>query len=127
MRAQPIVGVGIDVVDVARLSRTMERTKGFAATVFTDGEREWCDRRHGKAKHYAGSFAAKEAFLKAVGVGLWGGVSLTDVEVVRGPSGRPSLKLAARARRAVKACGGVRTTISLSHEAKVALAVVLVQ
>lgn len=121
-----IGGIGVDVVDINRLAAAMRRRVGLAEMLFTMGERSGGGLRR-QAQHFAVCFAAKEAFLKAVGVGLWGGVPLQEVEVVHEVSGQPQLRLGPLARRALDRKGCRSALLSLSHEKGTAVAVVLVQ
>jgi holo-[acyl-carrier protein] synthase len=119
-------GIGADVVSVSRLERSLTRTAGFAESVFTPQERVYCEAQRAPARHYAARFAAKEAFLKALGIGLWGGVALTDIEVRRGPGGAPALGLGPTAAAALSRTGGGAPLLSLSHDGDIALAMVVV-
>ena len=121
-----IGGIGIDLVDIKRLATTMRRRKRFTDRVFTRGECRYGAGSRGAARHFASCFAAKEAFLKAVGSGLWSGIPLREVEVVHEPSGAPRLELGPRAREALHSSGCSSAFLSLSHEETLALAVVLV-
>ena len=118
-------GAGTDLVSVTRLAQSLARTPGFAQEVFTASEREYCESRRHAAQHYAARFAAKEAFLKAVGTGIFGGVSLQDIEVVRGDSGQPALRLGPTASLELERLGASRSLLSLSHERDYAVAVVI--
>ena len=123
----PVIGgVGVDIVDSERLASRMNRSKVFAESIFTTGERQACERDRKAAGHFAACFAAKEAFLKAVGKGLWSGVPLTEVEVVRAASGRPQLRLGPQAAKALHRKGCRSALVSLSHDGGTAMAVVLV-
>lgn len=115
-----IVGVGVDVVEVARLTAALERTPSLAARLFTDGE-----RRAGRPEQLAARFAAKEAAAKALGVP--GGSSWQDAEVVPEPTGRP--RLVVRGALAEQAAAlGVRTWhLSLSHDGGLATAFVVAE
>ena len=121
-----VKGAGTDIVSVKRLGRSLARGLGFAQEVFTPGERLYCDKRPNAAQHYAARFAAKEAFLKAVGVGLFGGVLLQDIEVVRDEIGPPRLNLGPTAAAALERVGANRSHLSLSHEPDYAIAFVVV-
>jgi holo-[acyl-carrier protein] synthase len=118
-------GAGTDLVSVVRLSRSLARGPDFAREVFTHRERRYCEARPNPAQHYAARFAAKEAFLKAVGVGLFGGVSLQDIEVVRDGDDAPRLELGPTAAAALRRVGASQSHVSLSHERDYALALVL--
>lgn len=115
-----IVGVGVDVVEIARLQRALTRTPGLVGRLFTEGER--AARR---PESLAARFAAKEAVAKALGAP--GGLRWTEAEVVSDPSGRPRLVLhGAVAEEA--ALQGIKTWhLSLSHDGGVATAVVVAE
>lgn len=119
-------GAGTDIVSVARLGRSLARGPGFAEEVFTPLERHYCDQRPNAVQHYAARFAAKEAFLKAVGVGLFGGILLHDIEVVRDEAGPPRLSLGPTAAAALEQAGATRSHLSLSHERDYAIALVVI-
>jgi holo-[acyl-carrier protein] synthase len=119
-------GVGTDIVDVHRLWRSIRRQATFVETVFSADERRFCDAQPRPEQHYAARFAAKEAFLKALGLGIFSGVALQEIEVVREPSGQPRLRLGPTAAAALQQAGGEDPLISLSHEHGMALAFVVV-
>jgi holo-[acyl-carrier protein] synthase len=119
-----VVGVGVDLCEVDRMRRTLARTPGFAARVFTDAEREHCGRRRDPAEGLAARFAAKEAVLKAMGRGL-GACAFRDIEVVRASSGAPSIALHASAARLAAEHGVTAWHVSLTHTATMAEAVVI--
>lgn len=115
-----IVGVGIDVVQIARIERALARTPGLADRLFTQGERE-----HSRAESLAARFAAKEAVAKALGAP--GGLRWRDAEVVSDPGGRPRLVLHGQVAEEA-AAQGIRTWhLSLSHDGGVATAVVVAE
>jgi len=87
-----MVGIGLDVVDIERFRKTLERTPTFGRRVFTDAEVAYARRRRDPTERFAVRFAAKEAVLKAMGVGLWS-CPLSDIEVARADSGQPSIVL----------------------------------
>jgi holo-[acyl-carrier protein] synthase len=119
-----IVGVGIDTVDVDRFRRTLARRPRLAARLFTDAERAYASRQRDPTERLAARFAAKEAVMKALGVGL-GAFAFRDVEVERAASGAPALVLRAAA-DLLAADRGVREwKVSLSHSAHHAEAVVI--
>ncbi|MBI5542955.1 MAG: holo-ACP synthase [Deltaproteobacteria bacterium] len=122
-----VVGIGVDIVEVERLARSLERTREFAAKVFTERERAYCEARAHPAEHFAARFAAKEAFLKAVGHGILEGIPLLAIEVVREGDGAPELRLGPAAARALKEAGATRALVTLSHAGGNAVAFVVVQ
>jgi holo-[acyl-carrier protein] synthase len=123
-----IVGIGIDVVEIARVRRLRERWgERFLARVFTREERAYAERRRDPAEHLAARFAAKEATLKALGTGLSMGVRWREMEVRRAPGGPPTLALSGRTAALGAARGIRRLHVSLTHDAGVALAQVLAE
>jgi holo-[acyl-carrier protein] synthase len=112
-----IVGVGTDVVEIARFAR---RPRRFLERLFTAAERKYCDGRASSAASYAARFAAKEAVLKALGTGLTRAMRWRDVEVVRAASGRVEAKLAGEVARRAR---GLTIQLSISHAGGVAVAV----
>ena len=119
-----VVGVGVDLCEVGRMRRVLARTPTFGARVFTAAERTYCDRRNDPAERYAARFAAKEAVLKALGVGL-GACALRDIEVGRKASGAPSIVLHGGAAELAASRGVTAWQVSLSHTATIAQATVL--
>jgi holo-[acyl-carrier protein] synthase len=114
-----IVGIGVDVVDVARFAATLERTPALRERVFTAGER-------GLPVHsLAARFAAKEAVAKALGAPP--GLRHLDAEVRAGPHGRPLLHVTGRAAETAEALGVRHWHLSLSHDAGVAVAYVIAE
>lgn len=122
-----IVGVGIDHVDAGRIADLLERFgERGEQRLFTERELERCRDRPRPAECLAARFAAKEAFIKALGTGLQG-MKWTDVEV-RGSEGEPPrLVLHGEARKSLEARGSVRVHVSLTHEAGSAMAVVILE
>ena len=105
-----IVGVGIDVVDVARFEATLERTPGMAERLFTDGERDYAASRARPGQHLAARFCAKEAVAKALGLEVW---DHHDIEVTSA-GGPPEVSLHGAVAERAEALG-VTVRISLTH------------
>ncbi|GAA3027945.1 holo-ACP synthase [Kitasatospora albolonga] len=120
-----IVGVGIDVAEIARFGAALERTPGMAERLFTEGELVLPSGARRGVASLAARFAAKEALAKALGAP--GGLRWTDAEVSTEASGRPVLTV--RGTVAARAAElGVRSWhVSLSHDAGVASAVVIAE
>jgi holo-[acyl-carrier protein] synthase len=122
------VGLGVDLVGVERFARIAGRRGArFLDRVFTPGERGRCDGRANRYEAYAARFAAKEAFLKAVGRGLRGGIRWTDIDVTTDGTGRPGLVVSGRAREIADELGVSTMHVSLSHADGCAVAVVLLE
>jgi holo-[acyl-carrier protein] synthase len=119
----PRVRVGIDLVEVGRLERALARRPTLAGRVFTDGERI-ASNRGVASQRLAARFAAKEAAMKALGVGL-GAFALRDVEVLTASDGSPTLALWGRARERAAALGVESVEVSLTHTGSLASAVVV--
>ena len=121
-----IVGLGIDLVGVARIARVLAGPSAdrFLARVFTEGEAAYCRPRRDGALHFAARFAAKEAASKALGVPA--GIRFLDVEVVR-DGAAPRLVLRGAADAAARALGVSRMHLSLTHDAGVAAAAVVLE
>ena len=117
------------MVDVERMASILERRQSFAARVFTEAEREYCESargRHRQAERYAVRFAAKEAALKALGAGL-GAWSFHDVSVLRNRDGAPSLAVVDRALSRARDAGVGQWWLSMSHSDVVATAFVVAE
>jgi len=123
-----IVGLGIDLVRVERIKDLLERHGERArGRLFSDGELADCDERIDPSECLAARFAAKEAVLKALGRGKVPDIRWTDVEIRRAGSGSPSLTLTGGARAHADQLGVERTWVSLSHEAGLACAMVVLE
>lgn len=121
-----IVGLGMDVVEIARIARILDGPRGradrFLARCFTDRERAYCEGVRDRAARYAARFAAKEAASKALGAPP--GIGWHDVEVRRG-KGPPSLELRGTAREAAARLGAARAFLTLTHDGGIAAATVI--
>lgn len=122
-----ILGHGIDLVAVSRISEMLERhPERFVERCFSAAEAAYCDaggRR--RLEHYAARFAAKEAAVKALGTGFRQGMSFLDVEVTRDPVGRPGLRVGGETARVAAAAGVADWALSLSHTDEHAVASVI--
>ena len=112
-----IAGIGVDVVDLARFERAITRTPALRDRLFAPGEREK------PLPSLAARFAAKEAFMKALGEST--GVQWHDMEVVQDGRGAPTLVVTGAAAELVAAQGIVGIHLSMTHDAGVAVASVV--
>lgn len=118
-----VKGIGVDLVQIPRMRRVVERWQDrFLRRVFTAEEIAYCQKRRDPVPHLAARFAAKEAALKALGIGLRLGVSWRELEVRREPGQAPVLVLSGKSRRIGEALGGRRLLLSLTHEGDYAFA-----
>ncbi len=123
-----IVGIGIDVVEVARIRSSIERFGNrFINRIFTSYEIHYCDSKANRLERYAARFAAKEAVFKAIGTGWRGGVTWQDIEVRREPSGRPTLAISGKAAEYAARLGVRHAWVSLTHTAEQAMAQVMLE
>jgi holo-[acyl-carrier protein] synthase len=116
-----ITGLGVDIVEIDRMKTALERHPKMRERLFSADERVYCDKRNRPEIHYALRFAAKEAVLKALGTGF-AGMRFTDVEVVRDAGGRPTPRLAGRAKEVADRLGVVELHLSLSYTHTTAVA-----
>ena len=113
------VGLGVDIVEIERMRRILDRTPSFAHKVFTDAEQDYCNRKGNPATHYAARFAAKEAVCKALGTGiLASGIGMRDVEVVRDSHGKPAIALHGAAARIAEEQGVIDVAITKASQAE---------
>ena len=118
-----ILGVGIDLVKVERIERAVSRWGVlFTRRVFTESELEYCMKQKSPGTHLAARFGVKEAVMKAFGTGHSRGVKWTDVELVRLPGGRPSVRLSGRLGDLAREMGLKDAHVSVSHESGFAVA-----
>jgi holo-[acyl-carrier protein] synthase len=129
MEPRSITGLGVDIVEIDRMRLALERHPRMKERIFSAEERAYCDARNRPYIHYATRFAAKEAVLKALGMGFSGGIRFTDVEVLRDERGRPVPRLTGRAAEIAAEAGVVEMHLSLSftHTTAVASAVVITE
>jgi len=118
-----VFGIGIDVVEVARIASAIERHgEPFLAKIFTRSERDYCETRKTPAMHYAARFAAKEAVSKALGTGIGAHAGLHDLEILHDAAGAPKLNLTGAAAVFAKDHGITEIQISLTHAREYAAA-----
>ncbi len=123
-----IIGIGIDLVEHDRVLKLMEKYEGrFAHKIFTDEERAYCSARAMPHIHYAARFAAKEAFLKAVGLGLSQGLRWRDCGVVNAPTGKPDLVIVGNGHKRCRELGVTHSYVTLSHSRGHAIAAVILE
>jgi holo-[acyl-carrier protein] synthase len=120
-----IVGVGIDVVPVARFAEALDRTPALAERLFTEAEMVTASGAARSAESLAARFAAKEALAKALGAG--GAMSWTDAEVQTDDRGRPSLIVRGTVAERAATLGVTRWHVSLSHDGGIASATVIAE
>src|SRR3981189_3543146 len=121
-----IVGRGVDTREVDRIEAAIERRgRPFLDRLFTPSEIAYCETHRHRAERFAGRFAAKEAAMKALGTGWSRGVRWVDIEVIREPSGKPTLKLSGAAREIADRLGVKSIALTITHSGNTALAQVI--
>jgi holo-[acyl-carrier protein] synthase len=118
---------GVDLVELERFREVFSRHPSFAQDLFTDAERAYCESRRDSSVHFAGRFAAKEAVLKALGIGITTGIdrAFREVEVSRTGSGKPMLHLHGWVATLSDRLRVRQATVSISHSADYVIATVI--
>lgn len=109
-----MIGIGVDLCEVDRMRVALARTPTLRERLFTEDERAYCELRNDPIERYAARFAAKEAVLKAMGVGV-GACKWRDIEVLRAESGAPSVQLHGTAKALAVERGISRWLLTMSH------------
>ena len=116
--------VGIDLIEIERIRRALDRYPGFKERCFTEAERAYCDSRKNPAQSYAGRFAGKEAVGKALGFGVARAFAWRDVEIVGRP--KPGVQLHGRLAAWAERLGAGEIDLSMTHSRELASAVAVV-
>ena len=118
-----ILGLGVDICEIERMERALERHASIRERVFTPEEIAYCESRARPAESYAGRFAAREAVIKALGG--YRGRRWQDISVTRSPSGAPTILLQGNAKQRADALGVGRVLVTFTHERASAVAFAL--
>jgi holo-[acyl-carrier protein] synthase len=113
--------VGVDLIEIERIRRALERYPTFRERCFTESERAYCDSRPNPAQHYAARFAGKEAVGKAIGFGVARAFAWRDVEIVGRP--KPDVQLSGRVAAWAERVGAGSLDLSMTHSRDLAAAV----
>jgi holo-[acyl-carrier protein] synthase len=113
--------VGVDLIEIARVRRTLERYPAFRERCFTEVERAYCDSRPNPPQHYAARFAGKEAIGKALGFGVARAFAWQEVEIAGRP--KPAVTLSGRMQAWAERLGAGPIDLSMSHSRELATAV----
>lgn len=116
--------VGTDLIEIARIRRSLDRYPSFKARCFTDAEQAYCDSRRDPAESYAGRFAGKEAVGKALGFGVARAFAWKEIEIVGRP--KPAVRLNGRLAQIADAHGVTSIDLSMTHSRELAQAVAVV-
>jgi len=121
-----ILGVGIDITQIEKISKSIEND-AFQRKTFTPDEIRSCNEIKNRAECFAGKFAAKEAFMKALGLGIRQGIWFSQIEIINDETGKPYIQLSDEAQKQYLASGANKIHVSLTHSAGVAVAVVILE
>jgi len=121
-----IRGIGTDIVDVARIERSIKKDNRFKDLVFSPAEIAYCERSK-NFQSYAGKFAAKEAFMKALGTGWRGEMALHEIEVCNDDFGKPYLNILGKTKKWIKMDNKWMIHLSVSHTQSQAVAFVIIE
>ena len=113
--------LGVDLIEIARIRRALDRHSGFRERCFTEAERAYCDSKPNPAQHYAARFAGKEAVGKAIGFGVARAFAWQDVEIAGRP--KPSVRLSGRMQAWAAKVGAEALDLSMTHGREIAAAV----
>lgn len=122
-----IFGAGTDIIEVQRVEDKLVRTESLKTKLFTPTEIAYCESKHRPALHFAARFAAKEAFLKAMGTGWSGGHQFSEIEVINNALGKPELFVHGKVKEFCEAHGIGMMEVSLTHIKDFASAVVVLE
>lgn len=114
--------VGVDLIEIERIRRALDRYGDFRERCFTEAERAYCDGKPNPAQHYAGRFAAKEAVGKALGCGVH--FTWREIEIVGRP--KPGVVLSGRTKAWAERVGAGRIELSMTHSRELAAAIAVV-
>ena len=114
--------IGIDLIEIERIRRALERYPEFRARCFTEAERAYCESRPNPAQHYAGRFAGKEAVGKALGFGVY--FTWREIEIRGRP--KPGVHLSGRTKDFAERVGAGTIDLSMTHSRELAAAICVV-
>ncbi len=121
-----ILGIGTDITEISRIAKSIENNS-FKIKVFSKTEIAYCEAKTNKAESYAARFAAKEAFLKALGTGLRGKIAINEIEIVNDNLGKPSIHLIGKTAEIMLEKNIQTIHVSLSHIKDTAMATVILE
>jgi holo-[acyl-carrier protein] synthase len=121
-----IAGIGVDIIEIDRIKKSVERNPKFVSKVFTKNEIEYLESRKMRPEYIAGRFAAKEAVSKALGTGIRG-FDLKDIEIDRNSLGKPIVVLKGKCKKILKKYPSYKIHISISHSRENAIAYALLE
>jgi holo-[acyl-carrier protein] synthase len=122
-----ITGVGIDLVEVERVAVKIGKEIGFRELVFSKKEIAYCEKKTNKFEHYAARFAAKEAFLKAIGTGWQKDTAFNEIEITNNTDGKPEIFFLGKTAATIAGMTLGKIFVSLTHIKTMAIAMVIIE
>lgn len=122
-----IVGIGTDIIEIDRVNMKISKNIGFKEKVFSENEISYCESKPDKALNYAGRFAAKESFLKAIGTGWRTPLSFNEIEIINDVLGKPEIILYGETKKFAESKSIKSIHCSISHIKEIVNAIVLLQ
>lgn len=122
-----ITGLGIDIIEVARVAEKIQKDQGFKELVFSEEEITYCEPKPHRFQHYAARFAAKEAFFKALGTGWANETAFNEIVITQDEAGKPEITLKGVTAKTLQQLYAARIHVSLSHLKDMAAAVVVIE
>ncbi len=122
-----IFGIGIDLIEVDRVAQKMGKDAGFKEFIFSQREMDYCELKTNKFEHYASRFAAKEAFLKAMGTGWSNDIAFNEIEILNNHAGKPEIYLLGNTASTIAGLNLLTISVSISHLKTMATAMVVIE
>lgn len=122
-----IFGIGTDIAEVKRIKKQLTEKTGLKQSIFTNAEIEYCESKRYPEQHFAGRFAAKEAFFKATGTGWGSGYAFSQIEIIPNETGKPIIQLMEKSKEFVELNQITNIHVSISHLKEYALATVILE
>ena len=122
-----IKGIGIDIVEIKTIEKSISRSKRFKERIYTANEIQYCEQKPFKFQHFAARFAAKEAVMKAMGIGWDKGIQWKQIEVLSEYNGKPIIRVSGKAKDFLGKMKLKNILLSLSHSKDYATAFVVIQ
>jgi holo-[acyl-carrier protein] synthase len=122
-----VKGIGVDIADVPRIKKMVDKGNRFIENVFTASEIEYCRSKHSESIHFAARFAAKEAFFKALGTGWRYGMRWDEICIVNDELGKPEIKISGKTQDFFREREMTTILLSLSHTKEYAVAFVVLE
>ncbi|NQT64892.1 MAG: holo-ACP synthase [FCB group bacterium] len=122
-----IFGIGIDIIEVLRVEKISKKDDKFVKKIFTQTEIDYCRKFRNGSQNFAGRFAVKEAFLKAMGTGWSNGLKFNEIETVNDPLGKPEIVLYGKTKEIFSERNLKFSHVSIAHLKDYATAVVVIE